>query len=134
MVPFSRRLARRACSTVRLDADRKLPDPLRIRRNEQRLLPLVDDEARLRSVRLADMADERVVDGDEAGMLALAEKGRQLGRFLQGGVPEPIAADNDMRSGNVLRVEPCVVRLGHAVGDIFILQIVLADVDRNALG
>lgn len=49
-----------------LHRDRHLVDSLAVRRDEQRLLPFINDESGLRSIRLADVANQRVVDRDLA--------------------------------------------------------------------
>ncbi|MNI69026.1 hypothetical protein D3C73_1247530 [compost metagenome] len=65
-------------------------------------------------------------------MLSLAVIGGQLRRFLQGGIAEGFAADHDMGTRNILRMQPCVVRRSQPVRHIFVLQVVFADIDVHA--
>lgn len=80
------------------------------------------------------MADQGAVDRHAAGFLGLAEVGGQLGGFLQGLVPELAAADDDVGPGDILGVQPRITAAGQFVGYVFVLQVVFAYVNFDALG
>lgn len=109
-------------------------DPRLIRCDKQCLLVIVNDEAGLCTAWLADMPDQGAVHWHAARLLGLTEVGGKLSRFLQGSITEFFAADHDMRAGDIFRVQPSVIGRSQPVRDIFVLQVVFADIDVYALG
>ena len=97
---------------------------------------MVGHESRLGAGHLADVSDQQIIHGDlcpACGLGVVGGDGGGVGEVLRVGLLA-VRHHDHVGAGDTLGVEPVVVPIRQLVGDVLVLQVVLAAQDQIAVG